>query len=386
MNRLLLVVVLLAVGACSSDGDEDAATSTTSTTAAPAPAESTTTAPLGPVAGIKAVQIAEVRQPTAMAFRPGDPGLYVTQKTGQVRRIVNGAVEGGAVLDVSNDISLGSEQGLLGLAFSPDGRYLYVHYTDRAGDTRIAEKDMEQAGAPLRELLFVDQPFGNHNGGQLAFGPDGKLYIALGDGGSGNDPNGNAQNLNTLLGKILRIDPRPSGGRPYGIPADNPFVGQSGRRGEIWAYGLRNPWRFSFDRQTGDMWIADVGQGAIEEVDLDPAPLNGGLNYEWVLREGTRRVTGERPPGGVAPVHEYGHGNGECSVVGGYAYRGQALRGFEGMYFFADFCVGDVMGFRNGKAESVDVRVEQPASFGEDQAGEVYVLSLKGPIYRLEAR
>ena len=374
MRRLCLVLALLLPGACS-DGADDTTASSTTTTAAP-----------GPVAGIKAVEVAEVDQPTAMAVRAGDPAIYLAEKTGRVRRLVDGSVERGAVVDVSGNLSLGYEQGLLGLAFSPDGRYLYIDYTDRGGDTRIAEKDMEQPAAPLRELLFVEQPFANHNGGQLAFGPDGRLYIAMGDGGSGNDPNGNAQKLDTLLGKILRIDPRPSGDRPYGIPPDNPFVGQSGRRAEIWAYGLRNPWRFSFDRERGDMWIADVGQGDIEEVDLDEAPLEGGRNYEWVLREGTKRRKGERPPGGVQPVYEYDHNRGECSVTGGYAYRGRALRGFEGVYVFADFCLGELMGLRNGKAEPLGLTIKQPSSFGEDAAGEVYVLSLGGAVYRLEPK
>jgi glucose/arabinose dehydrogenase len=375
MRRVALCLVLLA--ACADGAEDTTASSTTTTTAA-----ATTTGALPPVEGIKAVEVGRVDQPTAMAVRRGDNAIYIAEKTGRVRRLADGAV----VVDVSGNLSLAYEQGLLGLAFSPDGRYLYIDYTDRAGDTRIAEKDMEQPSSPLRELLLVDQPFANHNGGQLAFGPDGRLYIAMGDGGSGNDPNGNAQNLNTLLGKILRIDPRPSGDRPYGIPPDNPFVGQSGRRAEIWAFGLRNPWRFSFDREKGDMWIADVGQGAIEEIDLDEAPLEGGRNYEWVLREGTRRRRGDKPPNGVQPVHEYDHNRGECSVTGGYAYRGKALRGFEGAYFFADFCLGELMGLRNGKAESLGLTIKQVSSFGEDAAGELYALSLDGPVYRLEPK
>lgn len=384
MRRVLLVLALVLAGCADEDGGDDAAVTTTTTTTAAAPGEptTTTTGQAPPVTGVKAVEVGRVEQPTAMAVRSGDPAVYIAEKTGRVRRLADKQV----VVDVSGNLSLGYEQGLLGLAFSPDGRYLYIDYTDRQGDTRIAEKDMEQPSAPLRELMRVDQPFPNHNGGQLAFGPDGRLYIAFGDGGSGNDPNGNAQNLNTLLGKILRIDPRPSGNAPYGIPPDNPFAGQSGRRAEIWAYGLRNPWRFSFDREKGDMWIADVGQGSIEEIDLDEAPLDGGRNYEWVLREGTRRRKGERPPGGIQPVHEYDHNRGECSVTGGYAYRGQALRGFEGTYFFADFCLGELMGLRNGKAESLGLKVKQPSSFGEDAAGEVYVLSLDGPVYRLDPK
>ena len=381
MRRAAVALAFVLLAACTDSGsptvdpapsDDSTSTSTTTSTTAAAPVEA-----------IKLTEVAQADKPTAMAVRKDDPALYVTEKTGKVRKIVNGRVESAAVLDVSGDLSSGFEQGLLGLAFSPDGRYLYVNYTDAKGDTRIAEKDMTSNG-PLRELLFVDQPYPNHNGGQLAFGRDGHLYIALGDGGAGNDPQGNGQKLDTLLGKILRISPRPDGGRPYGIPADNPFVGQPGKRGEIWAYGLRNPWRFSFDRQTGDLWIADVGQGKLEEIDFDEAPLDAGRNYEWALREGSARLKGERPPGGVPPVHEYGHDQGGCSVTGGYAYRGKALRGWEGAYFFADYCVARLQVLRNGKAEDVNVKTKNVASFGEDAAGELYVLSLDGPIYRID--
>ena len=208
------------------------------------------------------------------------------------------------MLDLTGSVSTGGEQGLLGLAFSPDGGRLYVNYTDPAGDTRIVEYAFADGRADpgsARELLIVDQPFANHNGGNLVFGPDGMLWIGLGDGGGGNDPQGNAQSLGTLLGKMLRIDPRPSGGRPYTVPPDNPFVGTDGARGEIWAFGLRNPWRYSFDKATGDLWIGDVGQNAREEVDFTPAGSPGGLNYGWPGLEGNRSNSGSAPSGAVAP-------------------------------------------------------------------------------------
>src|SRR5437763_6352162 len=259
---------------------------TTRTTAKP----TTTAATAPPASAIALTSIATLTQPTSLAVRPGDPALYITEKTGKVRRLVNGQVQPAAVADLSGSVSSGAEQGLLGLAWSPDGRFLYVHYTDASGDVHVVELDPASGPSPPTSgrTLFVQahHTFANHNGGQLAFGPDGELYDALGDGGGGGDPNGNGQNLATLLGKILRIDPRPSGGSPYGIPADNPFVHTAGARGEIWDYGLRNPWRFSFDSATRDLWIADVGQNAFEEVDHTAAG-RGGVNFGWNLREGT---------------------------------------------------------------------------------------------------
>ena len=217
--------------------------------------------------------VATLEQPLALAVRKGDDAIYVAEKTGRVVAL-RGRDEPEVVLDLRAEVSLGGEQGLLGLAFSPDGRFLYVNFTDTVGHTHVTEFGFADGTADLgsrREVLFVEQPFSNHNGGNLVFGPDGYLYVGLGDGGSAGDPMGNAQSLDTLLGKMLRISPRPSGGRPYGIPSDNPFVGREGARPEIWAFGLRNPWRYSFDRKTGDLWIGDVGQNAREEIDVLPA-------------------------------------------------------------------------------------------------------------------
>jgi glucose/arabinose dehydrogenase len=295
------------------------------------------------------------------------------------------------VLDLTDEVSLGSEQGLLGLAFSPDGNYLYLNHTDTEGDTHVTEFAFEGARVDpdsRREVLFVDQPYSNHNGGGLAFGPDGYLYVALGDGGSSGDPMGNAQSLSTLLGKLLRISPRPSGGDPYRTPADNPFVGRKGARPEIWAYGLRNPWRFSFDAATGDLWIGDVGQNAWEEIDVEPVGSGGGSNFGWDLLEGTHAFERRRAPGAIAPVFEYPNGDGSCAVTGGYVYRGDDIVDLTGAYVFADYCGGGLEAFvlRDGRAKqhrSLGERVDALASFGEDTDGELYVLSLSGPVYRL---
>jgi len=294
-----------------------------------------------------------------------------------------------AVLDVSGQVKAGGEQGLLGIAFSPDGRYLYLDFTDSGGDTHIAEfamrGDRPDPGSQ-RNVLTVDQPFANHNGGQLAFGPDGHLYVALGDGGSAGDPNGNGQSLGTLLGKILRIDPRPSGAQPYGIPRDNPFVDRTGARAEIWDYGLRNPWRFSFDPTTRDLWIADVGQGDWEEVDHEPAG-RGGRNYGWNRLEGTHRFNGDPPAGAVAPVLEYNHDGGACTVIGGSVYRGSAIPDLRGAYLYGDYCLGWVKavsaGDRAGASRDLGINVPSLTSFGVDQRGELFVLSGGGQVFRI---
>jgi glucose/arabinose dehydrogenase len=318
-----------------------------------------------------------------MAVRPGDAALYVTEKTGRLVRVEAGRAT--TVVDLSGEVSGGFEQGLLGVAFSADGRLAYLNYTDRAGDTRVIEVDL--AGGGRRQLLFVEQPFANHNGGQLAVRPDGTLWIALGDGGSGGDPMGNAQNLGTLLGKILRIDP--AGGDPYGIPPGNPFVGRPGARPEVWDYGLRNPWRFSFDRATGDLWIADVGQNAWEEVNFEPAG-RGGRNYGWNLMEGSHPYRGGRPPpGAVPPLFDYPRTGGNCAVTGGFVYRGARIPALVGAYVYGDFCAGRLLAVRQHDGRVVargdlGARVGQLSSFGEDAVGELYALSLDGPVWRID--
>ena len=308
--------------------------------------------------------------------------------------IRDGEVDAIPILDLAGDVSLGGEQGLLGIAFSPDGAFLYVNYTDVAGDTRIVEFAMRDGLADVssrREVLAVVQPYPNHNGGNLAFGPDGYLYVGLGDGGSGGDPQGNGQSLSTLLGKMLRIDPRPTAQGPYGIPPDNPFVGAPGARPEIWAYGLRNPWRYSFDRATGDLWIGDVGQSEWEEVDMQPASSSGGENYGWNGREGAHPFASDGlAPGWVDPVYDYSHRDGGCVVIGGAVYRGQALPSLAGLYVFADVCLGvlETLRIDDGEVAHGQLGLSVPgiSAFGEDARGELYVLSLEGGIFRLEAR
>jgi glucose/arabinose dehydrogenase len=338
-------------------------------------------------------RIATLEQPTAMAVRAGDERLYVAEKTGRVVALASDGSSVTPVLDLRAEVSLGAEQGLLGLAFSPDGRYLYVDFTDTFGDTRVLE--FEMAGrradpATRRQLLFVDQPYSNHNGGELVFGPDGRLYVGLGDGGSGGDPQGNGQSLSTLLGKILRISPRPSSGRAYTIPADNPFIDRDGARPEIWDYGLRNPWRFSFDRETGNLWIADVGQSSWEEVDVQSAG-RGGANFGWNVLEGSHSYSGADPdPSMIGPVYEYPHDGRTCSISGGYVYRGSVLPALVGWYIFGDFCTGELEGLHlsaNGTHvvghATLGATVQNLAAFGQDADGELYALSLSGPVYRI---
>jgi|GEM_PF-414337 putative cell wall-binding protein len=318
----------------------------------------------------------------------GPSGAVVVERVGRLRRLADRQV----VLDVAARTTAAGERGLLGAAFSRDGTFVYVHYTDLAGDTTLDEYRLRADGtadpATRRLVLAVDQPYSNHNGGQLAFGPDGRLYLGLGDGGGAGDPDDRAQDLGSLLGKILRIDPRPSGAQPYGIPPDNPFVGRAGARPEVWAYGLRNPWRFSFDPDTGDLWVGDVGQGAREEIDLGRpvAPLRGA-DLGWPRFEGTLAYRGGAA--GVAPVYDYPHSGGRCSVTGGHVVRTPALPWLVGAYVFGDFCAGNLQALRVGADGSVGVsdlgvRVPRLSGFGVDGNGRLYAASLDGPLYRLD--
>jgi glucose/arabinose dehydrogenase len=344
--------------------------------------------------------------PDGLAAPRGDPRLFVVEKGGRIRIIRNGALAPVAFLDLSGQISTGSEQGLLGLAFDPayatNGRFV-VNYTNLNGDTRIsafhvsADPDVADRSSES-VLLAVDQPFANHNGGQLAFGPDGYLYIGLGDGGSAGDPNGNAQSLATLLGKLLRVDL--NGAAPYAVPSDNPFASTGpARRGEIWSWGLRNPWRFSFDRARGDLYIGDVGQDAYEEIDVSPVGAGAGraVNFGWNRMEGTHCYPPDSSDscdrtGLTGPVLDYGHSDG-CSVTGGYVYRGTAIPALVGTYFYSDYCGGWVRSFRYASGGATDHR-EWPAlrpggsvtSFGEDAAGELYLVTREGGLYRIVPR
>lgn len=327
----------------------------------------------------------------------GSGRLYILEQPGRVRVLEDGRLLETPFLDLTDRVlSRGNEQGLLGLAFSPDFResgIFYIHYTGRPDGRTVLSRFRLRDGDPRRGdaaseevLLTVEQPYANHNGGALLFGPDGYLYLALGDGGSAGDPENRAQNLDSLLGKILRLDVSQPG--PYRIPPDNPFVGGQGRE-EIWAYGLRNPWRISFDRATGDLYIADVGQNAIEEVNFQPAGSPGGENYGWRVWEGSRRYAQGEAPGAVFPVAEYTHAEGGCSITGGYVYRGQAIPALVGIYLYGDYCTGYIWGLKqqDGQWQTgwlLDTSLNI-TSFGEDEAGEVYVVDRGGAIYRVVA-
>jgi glucose/arabinose dehydrogenase len=334
----------------------------------------------------------------------GSNRLFVVEQTGRIRIVKGGDLQAAAFIDISRSVSRGGEQGLLGLAFHPSfesNRKLYLSYTDLNGTsvireyTTLASNPDRVDGGSGRTLLRVKQPYDNHNGGHIAFGPDGLLYIGLGDGGSAGDPGNRAQNRNTLLGKLLRIDVnRRTGTLPYGIPATNPYVGRTGLD-QIWAFGLRNPWRFSFDRVTGDLWIGDVGQGAWEEINrsLATSGRNAGraANYGWRVMEGAHCYSpssGCSRTGKILPVTEYSHGGGRCSVTGGYVYRGTTYPDLVGAYLFADYCSGEIWFIDRGASRGVKPTraidtSSRVTSFGEDEAGELYVTSAEGALYRL---
>jgi glucose/arabinose dehydrogenase len=335
--------------------------------------------------------------PLDLKSPPGDSRLFVVEKTGKIKIIKSGAVLPKPFLDLSALISNGGEQGLLGVAFHP--RYatngvFVVDYTDTSGDTRIARyhvsADPDVADPASGEILLgVDQPYSNHNGGGLLFGPDGFLYISLGDGGSGGDPQNHGQDRRDLLGSILRIDV--DHGSPYGIPGSNPYAQSTTFRHELWNYGMRNPWRFSFDRENGDLYIADVGQDNLEEVDVAPHGSSGGENYGWRIMEGSScyQSSGCDRTGLVLPVLEYSHSDG-CSITGGYVYRGQAIPALRGTYFYSDYCNGWIRSFRYRSGQASDQREWSAlktsgsvTSFGEDAAGELYVLIAAGNVYRI---
>ncbi len=354
-------------------------------------------------ADVRLARVGTFDQPLYVAAAPGDRRrIYVVEQGGRVRVVRGGRVLREPFLDISGEVTAGGEQGLLSIAFPPDhGRtgLFYVYFTDREEQQRVVEyrrasADRADPGS-ARLVLRMADPEPNHNGGNLQFGPDGLLYIATGDGGGADDrhgPRGNAQDLGSLLGKLLRIDPRPSGGGPYRVPASNPFVAQELARGEIYAYGLRNPWRFSFDRASGDLTIGDVGQNVVEEIDFVRRGRGRGANFGWRPLEGRRRnIAGEAAPGAVPPVLEKAHAAGWCSITGGYVIRDPALRALRGRYVYGDFCRGQVRaatlrttGARRDRALGVP-RVAGLSSFGEDARGRIYVVSLAGPVYRLAA-
>jgi glucose/arabinose dehydrogenase len=331
--------------------------------------------------------------------------LFVVEQTGRIRIISDGSLLAIPFLDLRSAVSSGGERGLLGLAFHPsyetNGRF-YVNFTNLSGDTAINEyrvsKDANVADrASGRRILTIDQPYSNHNGGHIAFGPDGYLYIGMGDGGGAGDPGNRAQNVNSLLGKMLRIDVNgTSGSRQYRIPSGNPYVGKTGLD-EIWSRGLRNPWRWSFDRLTGDLWIGDVGQGRYEEIDrstvTEKASRGRGVNYGWRTMEGRACYS---PPSGcntngkILPVVAYSHAVGDCSVIGGYVYRGSASTDLAGRYVFGDFCTGRIWSIARGAEAPAGRRLFLDTSlnitsFGEGEDGELYVTDIDGGVRRLVA-
>ena len=349
-----------------------------------------------PSTGLRAdVVVTGLSAPDFVTAPPGDPRLFVLEQQGLIRIVRGGHVLPRPFLDLRRELSSGGERGLLGLAFHPDYAHhatFFVNYTDRDGDTRVVRfttsADPDRADSTSAQLLLhIAQPYANHNGGMLAFGPDGMLYVGMGDGGAGGDPHGNGQNLQSLLGKLLRLDV--DHGLPYAIPRDNPFVAVPDARGEIWALGLRNPWRFSFDRGVPALYIADVGQNRWEEIDVADA-RTAGLNYGWNLREGLHAFHDGQPgtPVNTDPVLEYAHSDG-CSVTGGYVYRGRALPGLAGTYFFSDWCSGWLRSFRWRNGRAVERRqwrvgtLGRVTSFGEDGAGELLLTTSEGRLLRL---
>ena len=413
MRRLLAatVAVGLLVAACSDD-EPDAADPTTTTTTLP-PGVTTTSAPAAE-ANLAAVElatdeIAVLDEPIALAARPGSPDLYIAEKGGRVRLIkatvnettdaVTYQLQTTPLLDLSDDVINEGERGLLGMAFSSDGRKVYLDYTRQPdGNTVVLEYELGDRttidARSRRELLMVEQPYANHNGGQLVVGPDGFLYVGLGDGGSGGDPHGHGQDRSTLLGSILRIDPEGGSedGDAYAIPPGNPFADDEDSAPEIWLYGVRNPWRFTFDAANGDLWVGDVGQSAYEEIDRLPSAggfeAGKGANLGWNEMEGSHPYDGgENPPGAVLPIFDYGRDDG-CSVIGGYVYRGEDIPGLQGAYVYTDYCSTGIRALQVDGDTVIDTRTwdlpgDQMYSFGQGDDHELYLLLLSGPVLKL---
>jgi glucose/arabinose dehydrogenase len=413
----LLAGTLLVAAACGNDDDpEDRPIQERNTTTSSDDGGTTTTAAEGtpeaaPLADLDLAltdDVGEFDTPIAIVARPDDDRLYVVERPG---RIIPLTVEGEGddrtytpadepLLDISDSVTTEGERGLLDITFSPDGSRVYVSYSALPdGTSTIASYDYD--GETLdessrREILTVSDFASNHNGGDVEFGPDGYLYIAMGDGGGASDPEKNGQDTSSLLAKILRIDPEGAAeGEPYAIPPDNPYADGQGGEPEIWLYGVRNPWRFSFDRDNGDLWIGDVGQDAWEEIDWLPAADGGGkgANLGWSEMEGSRPYNeGTEPEGSVLPIYEYNHGDdpGGCSITGGAVYRGTEIDGLWGAYVYSDYCNGTLRALRiDGNGQVTDEQnyasdnAGEIVSFNQDNDGEIYVVSLAGPIYRL---
>jgi glucose/arabinose dehydrogenase len=427
VNRIIVIstVAALLLVSCGSDDADDSfgsgppettvATTTDSTATptsppastdgstaptAPEATEATTTA--APVSGplpepvVGLFEVGSFDQPVQVTDRPGDGMLYVVEQPGRIVGVTDLSTE--TILDITDLTDANGEQGLLGLAFHPTADLAYVDFTDASGDTVVAEFAIDPATGVFdrdsyREVLTVDQPYRNHNGGQLAFGPDQLLYIGLGDGGSGGDPERHALDLSSRLGKILRIDPLADGDAPFTVPTDNPFVDDPAADPTIWSYGLRNPWRFSFDPDTGDLWIADVGQGDFEEINhataTDRRDAGKGANYGWSAFEGFERYNDDQPTeGAIPPLFVYDHADGRCSISGGAVARGDAVPDLQGWYVFGDYCTGQIWAL-DPTAPPTEPRVIQIARLGGLAAiavgpeRDLYAVSNGGTVARL---
>jgi glucose/arabinose dehydrogenase len=411
LRRLSAVALAgFAVAGCSVDEDGDASSGATQGTAteqrAAEPAESDggngSAAARRPV---RLLLLGRFDEPTYLAAPRGERRRrFVVERGGRIRVVVGRRVLAEPFLDMSDLVTTGGESGLLSMAFAPDyesSRRFYVYYTDSRGfptiDSFLRSESTPDRALPesRRNIISVPHQRFNHKGGQIQFGPDGRLYAAFGDGGGGGDPDRNAQNLGQLLGKMIRISPRPQGG--YSVPPDNPFRGRAGARPEIFAYGLRNPYRFSFDRAGGDITVGDVGEAEIEEIDFVPngggagdAP-RGGYNFGWSTFEGRNPYNAGSARGHIPPVIDHSQGEGLCSIIGGYVIRDRSLgRGWYGRYVYGDFCEPTIRlaRLRRGRAPTRTTRLSVPdlASFGEDGRGRVYAVSLSGPVYRIGRR
>jgi glucose/arabinose dehydrogenase len=395
--RCVLAVLALSAAACTTiDGPSGPAPAAPASQSVPAgdparPSDPPARPPLG--GPPRLVQIGTFDSPLFAAAPAGDPRIFVVEKAGRITVFKDNRVLPAPFLDIAGEVSDEGERGLLSMAFAPDyattGR-VYVNYTAGDGDVTLAEYTVDRSDpdrldpASRRVLLEVPHPNTNHNGGRVGFGPDGMLYLSIGDGGGANDPDDNAQDLGELLGKLLRVDPRGRAeGLQYAVPADNPFPGRRGVRPEIYAYGLRNPWRWSFGPD-GTFYVGDVGQFEVEELDAVPAGRLRGANFGWPAYEGRRR-TAKRAPSGelVEPVQAYEHSAGGCAITAGYLDRGR-VTALRGRFLYADFCAGTVLAVGpggTGTPEQVGLEAVQLSSFGEDGFGDVVVTSLAGPVY-----
>jgi glucose/arabinose dehydrogenase len=338
-------------------------------------------------------KVGDFDQPDYVTQPPGSDDLYVVEQGGTVRIVRDGQVLSKPALDISDSVTAEGEQGLLSIAFPPDfqrSHLVYAYYTGTDQDQHVVRFTVADDGSfkegSGREILHMNDFASNHNGGLLLFGPDGYLYIGTGDGGVADDPERNGQDLGSLLGKLLRIDP--GAGNPYAIPPDNPFVGRAGARPAVYSYGLRNPWRFSFDGKTGALSIGDVGQNTMEEIDYTPKGEARGANFGWSAFEGTDRFnTDQTAPNAVPPVFTYEHDEG-CSVTGGFVVRDPSLPSLLGRYVYGDYCAGELRSLKPAVPHarddrSLELNVPSLSSFGQDNVGHIYAVSLDGPVYRL---